>query len=74
MAPDGFDMSVCTLAAVSSDLFGRFSLPLQRDLVLTVLLTIMHILIILAVCGLIFVYPGLALALIAAYGPHRQRI
>ncbi len=77
MAPDGFDMSACSLATVSSFLFASlflwFGLPLWLSAVLTValtmglyLLTMFLILVcripdMLATCALMFVYQGLGL-------------
>ena len=77
MAPDGFDMSACTLATVSSFLFASlflwFGLPLWLSVALTVLLTMglyllaMFLILIcripdmLATCALMFVYQGLGL-------------
>ena len=77
MAPDGFDMSACTLATVSSFLFASlflwFGLPLWLSAVLTValtmglyLLTMFLILVcripdMLATCALMFVHQGLGL-------------
>ena len=77
MAPDGFDMSACTLATVSSFLFASlflwFGLPLWLSAVLTVLLTMglyllsMFLILVcrvpdmLATCALMFVYQGLGL-------------
>ena len=77
MAPDGFDMSACTLATVSSFLFASlflwFGLPLWSSIVLTVVLTMVLYLLtmflilvcrvpdMLATCALMFVYQGLGL-------------
>lgn len=77
MAPDGFDMSACTLATVSSFLFASaflwFGLPLWLSVLVTValtmalyLLTMFLILVcgipdMLATCALMFVHQGLGL-------------
>ena len=77
MAPDGFDMSACTLATVSSFLFASlflwFGLPLWMSVVLTVVLTMVLYLLtmflilvcrvpdMLATCALMFVHQGLGL-------------
>ena len=77
MAPDGFDMSACTLATVSSFLFASlflwFGLPLWLSVALTVLLTMVLYLLtmllilvcrvpdMLATCALMFVHQGLGL-------------
>lgn len=77
MAPNGFDMSSCTLATVSSFLFASlflwFGLPLWVSVVLTVMLTMglylltMFLILVcripdmLATCALMFVYQGLGL-------------
>ena len=77
MAPDGFDMSACTLAAVSSFLFASlflwFGLPLWLSVAFTVVLTMglylltMFLILVcrvpdmLATCALMFVHQGLGL-------------
>ncbi len=77
MAPNGFDMSACSLATVSSFLFASlflwFGLPLWLSAALTVLLTMGLYLVtlflilvcrvpdMLATCALMFVYQGLGL-------------
>ena len=77
MAPDGFDMSACTLATVSSFLFASlflwFGLPLWLSVVLTIVLTMglylltMFLILVcrvpdmLATCALMFVHQGLGL-------------
>lgn len=77
MAPDGFDMSACTLATVSSFLFASlflwFGLPLWLSVLLTVLLTMVLYLLtmflilvcrvpdMLATCALMFVHQGIGL-------------
>lgn len=77
MAPDGFDMSACTLATVSSFLFASlflwFGLPLWLSVLLTVVLTMVLYLVnmflilvcripdMLATCALMFVYQGVGL-------------
>lgn len=77
MAPDGFDMSACTLATVSSFLFASlflwFGLPLWLSVILTIVLTMLLYLLsmllilvfrvpdMLATCALMFVYQGLGL-------------
>ena len=77
MAPNGFDMSACTLATVSSFLFASlflwFGLPLWASIVVTVALTMVLYLLtmflilvcripdMLATCALMFVYQGLGL-------------
>lgn len=77
MAPDGFDMSACTLATVSSFLFASlflwFGLPLWLSVAFTVVLTMglylltMFLILVcrvpdmLATCALMFVHQGLGL-------------
>lgn len=77
MAPDGFDMSACNLATVSSFLYASlflwFGLPLGLSVGLTVVLTMalylltMFLILVcripdmLATCALMFVYQGLGL-------------
>lgn len=77
MAPDGFDMSACTLATVSSFLFASlflwFGLPLWLSVLFTVLLTMVLYLLtmflilvcqvpdMLATCALMFVHQGIGL-------------
>lgn len=77
MAPDGFDMSACTLATVSSFVFASlflwFGLPLWGSVVLTIVLTMVLYLLtmflilvcripdMLATCALMFVHQGLGL-------------
>ena len=77
MASDGFDMSACSLATVSSFLYASlflwFGLPLWLSVLLTVLLTMALYLLtvflilvcripdMLATCALMFVYQGLGL-------------
>lgn len=77
MAPNGFDMSACSLATVSSFLFASlflwFGLSLWLSVVLTVLLTMVLYLLtmflilccrvpdMLATCALMFVYQGVGL-------------
>ena len=77
MAPDGFDMSACTLATVSSFLFASlflwFGLPLWLSVAFTVVLTMglylltMFLILVcrvpdmLATCVLMFVHQGLGL-------------
>lgn len=77
MAPDGFDMSACTLATVSSFLFASlflwFGLPLWLSVICTVVLTMVLYLLtmllilvcrvpdMLATCALMFVHQGIGL-------------
>jgi simple sugar transport system permease protein len=77
MAPDGFDMSACTLATISSFIFASlflwFGLPLLLSVALTILLTMLLYLMtmflilvcripdMLATCALMFVHQGLGL-------------
>lgn len=77
MASDGFDMSACTLATVSSFLFASlflwFGLPLWLSVLLTVLFTMVLYLLtlflilvckvpdMLATCALMFVHQGIGL-------------
>ena len=77
MAPDGFDMSACTLATVSSFLFASlflwFGLTLWLSVLLTIVLTMVLYLLniflilvcripdMLATCALMFVYQGVGL-------------
>lgn len=77
MAPDGFDMSACTLATFSSYIFAScflwFGLPLWASIIITILFTmcmylltmfliiICKILDMLATCALMFIHQGLGL-------------
>lgn len=77
MAPDGFDMSACTLATFSSYIFAScflwFGLPLWISVIVTILFTMMLYLLtmfliiicnipdMLATCALMFIHQGLGL-------------